>query len=300
MFYIGLIVVFLSVILGFMLEGGNIHILIQPYAALIILGSATGIFVTSNSKEILYSVVSGFGKINNRIPYQKDDYLVLMVFLLYFFRYSKSRGWIEIEKEIEAPYKSNIFKEFPKFLARRTAVFFFCDYMRLFTLGFEKSYEIEQLIDERINVKKAHVRDVSSALYRLADALPALGIMAAVLGVINAMASINADAAVIGHKIGSALMGTFLGVAASYCLIHPFAAFLEKYMMDEIKYLETIKAGFVSFARGNSPIVSVEFARQIVPVELQPTFGEVEKAIERFKINKKVVKNARREQPAAA
>jgi chemotaxis protein MotA len=299
LFYLGLVIVTLSVLVGFLLEGGNIYVLYQPFSMLIILGSAIGIFITSNSKDILNSVLTGFAKITNETSYKRDDYVSLLLFLVTFFRYSKTKSLNEIEREIEIPYKSSIFQEFPKFLAREEAVSFFCDYIRILTLGFDKSYELEQLIDDRINVKRHHMREVTTALYRLADALPALGIMAAVLGVTNAMGSIDAEAAVIGAKIGAALMGTFLGVAASYCLIHPFASFMEKNMTSEIRFFETIKTGIIAHVRGCTPTISGEFARQMVPVELQPSFLEIEKAIEGHRRIKKGMRSGRREQSAA-
>lgn len=295
MFHVGIILVVISILAGFVLEGGNVYILFQPYATLIIVGTALGIFITSNPKTLLRSLWKNVFKIHHGSPYRREDYLEMLTFMYYFFKYVKSKGFISVEKDIETPSKSPIFREFPKFLMQREAVIFFCDYMRLGVLGYEKSAEMEQLIEDQLQVKKNYIRELSLALFRLADALPAVGIMAAVLGVINAMSSINAEPAVLGHKIGAALMGTFIGITISYCLIFPLSSYLEKYGADEVRFLEAMKSGFLSFIKGNHPTIAVEFARQMIPANFKPSFVELEKAIEKHKINRKIAKNVRRE-----
>lgn len=293
LFYIGSIIIVGSIFLGFIAEGGNILILYQPYAALIILGSAFGILILSNPQSLLQSMWHLMKRLRKGSPYKKDEYLRLLTFMFFFFRYARSKGALAIENDIEHPYKSPIFNEFPDMLKNREALVFFCDYMRMIVLGFDKSYELSNLMEDQINIRKNHNAEISVALSKLADALPALGIIAAVLGVINAMSSIDAAPAVLGHKIAAALIGTFIGVAASYCAISPLGSYMEKFGNDESKFLECIKAGFISFANGNPPVIAIEFARQTVPINLKPNFLEVEKAIETHVQHRRMNKNAR-------
>lgn len=300
LFYIGLLIVVASIIGGFAGEGGNLMVLVQPYAALIIIGSAVGIFVISNPQSLLKSIWYNIHKVIRSNPYSRADYLDLLVFQFNFFRFARSRSVLELESHIESPLKSHLFKDFPKMLANREAVVFFCDYMRMMVLGYDNSYELDNMMQEQIEVRKNYSQEVCNALFKIADTLPALGIIAAVLGVVNAMGSINAPPEVMGHKIGSALIGTFLGVVISYCFVLPIGIFLEKYGRDEAKYLECIKAGFLAHVRGNPPSISIEFARQSIPTNLKPSFFEVEKAIENLKLSKRAKKNVRREQQATA
>ncbi len=293
LFYIGSIVIISSILVGFLAEGGNILILYQPYAALIILGSALGILILSNPQSLIKSMWHLILRLKRGSPYKKDEYLRLLIFMFFFFRYARSKGALGIENDIEHPYKSLIFNEFPEILRNREALVFFCDYMRMIVLGFDKSYELEGLMADQINIRRNYNTEISTALFKLADALPALGIIAAVLGVINAMSSIDAEPAVLGHKIAAALIGTFIGVAASYCAISPLGSYMEKFGNDESKFLECIKAGFISFANGNTPVIAIEFARQTVPINLKPNFLEVEKAIEAHLQNRRMNKNAR-------
>lgn len=226
-------------------------------------------------------------------PYSRSEYLNLLTFMFYFFKYAKSKGSLSLENDIENPYQSEIFLEFPMILDNREVLIFFCDYMRMVVLGFDKSYELQNLIEEQINIRKSYTDEITQALFKLADALPALGIVAAVLGVINAMGSIDAAPAVLGHKIGAALIGTLIGVAVSYCFVSPLGSYMDKFGNDESKFLQCIKSGFIAYVSGNPAAIAVEFARQNVPTNLKPGFLELETAIEAHKHIKKIRKNAR-------
>lgn len=299
MFQIGLAVVLLSILVGFIAEGGNIFVLFQPYAALIVVGSALGIFIISNPKTLLTAVWRSIKKVKKGSAYSKRDYINLLIFLFFFFKFARTKKNIDIETHIEKPFKSQIFKAYPEFLYNREALVFLCDYMRMLTLGYDNTYELDNMMFEHINVKKSHGYEISHSLFRLGDTLPALGIVAAVLGVINAMASIHAPPEIMGQKIASALVGTFFGVAAAYCVANPLAAYLEKFSNDEAKFLECIKAALLSHAKGNPPSISIEFARQVIPNNLKPGFYEIEKAIENYKTNKKKLKYGRRQAKTA-
>ncbi len=301
LFHVGMLIVILSIVGGFLAEGGNINIFVQPFAALIIVGAALGIFIISNPQSLLKSIWRNLPKIFKGSPYSRGDYTEALVFMFNVFRFARTNSVLALEEHIEQPYKSSLFKQYPKILAHREAVIFFCDYMRMLVLGYDNTYELENMMQEQINVRREYSYEISNALYKIADTLPALGIVAAVLGVINAMGSIDAPPDILGHKIGAALIGTFFGVAISYCIISPIASNLQKYGADEAKFLECIKAGFIAHSRGNPPSISIEFARQAIAVNLKPSFNEIETAIENRKALKKVKKYGRREaeQPTA-
>lgn len=292
-FYIGLFAVAASIILAFLAEGGKLSILFQPYATLMIVGSGIGIYILANPKSILKSTWVTIKRVRGGAPYKKEDYLMLLSFMFFFFRHAHAHGALQVERDVENPHNSAIFKEFPEMLKKREALVLFCDYMRMYSMGFSRTYELENLIEEQINIRRHYSYEISNALFKLADALPALGIIAAILGVVNAMGSIGQSPEIMGHKIGAALMGTFIGIVTSYCIVAPLSSYLEKFGNEEAKFLECIKAGIVSFVNGNSPIIATEFARQTVPVSFKPSFVEVEKSIERYRANRKVKKHGR-------
>lgn len=277
---IGFFICLSSIILGFWLEGGNIEVLLHPYAALIIIGSAIGILLISNPRTTLSSILSSLPKLSRGHPFKKEEYIEIITFLFFFFSFVRKKNIVEIEEAIEDPAHSKIFKDFPIIHKHKEIQTFMCDYTRMLVLGYENTFELDNMMENQIYIRKVHTNEISGAIYRLGEALPALGIVAAVLGMINVMASFDKSPHVIGSKIATALLGTFIGVAAAYCIVNPIAAFLEKYGHDEAKVLECIKAGFMAHARGNPASVSIEFARQAIPINLKPTFQEIEKAID--------------------
>jgi chemotaxis protein MotA len=293
LFYFGIFAMIGSILLGFIAEGGNVIVLFQPYAALIIIGTGVGIFIVSNPRTLQRSIWINIKRLRNGTPYHREDYVGLLTFMFFFFRHAQTSGNLVLEKDIENPTQSPIFREFPDFLRKREALVFFCDYMRMLSMGFNRSYELETLMQDQINIRRNYTYEMSTALFKLADALPALGIIAAVLGVINAMSSVNQAPEILGHKIGAALLGTFIGIAVSYCVVAPLSYYLEKFGMEEAKLLECIKAGIISFLNGNTPIIAAEFARQTAPVNLKPSFLDLEKAIDKHRTNRKVKKHGR-------
>lgn len=282
-FALGITIMLSSIILGFIGEGGKISILFQPYSVMIIVGSGIGIFIISNPKSILKSIWINLPKMRKEQPFKRQDYISLLCFLYSFFQYTKGKTMSEIERHIESPFTSELFKQYPVMLSNREASIFFCDHMRLFLMEYDNIHEMENMMYEQIQLRKNYTYEISASIYRLADTLPALGIVAAVLGVINAMSSINSPAAVLGSKIASALIGTFFGIAAAYCVVTPIAAFLEKYGNDEAKFLECVKGGLIAFAKGAPPIIAVEFARQAIPISLKPSYQELEKSLDNRK-----------------
>lgn len=278
-FPIGIFVVIGSVIGGYLMHHGKLSVLVVPNEYVIIIGSALGSMIIGNSGFILKDVMKSLKKLMKKEPYSKQQYLELLTLFSVVFKLAKSKGLVEIEKHIETPHESQVFQKFPLFLADHHAEVFFCDYMRMLIMGVDNHYQIEDLLTAEIEGHHHHGEEVAGAINNLAESFPALGIVAAVLGVITTMGSINEPPAVLGGLIGSALVGTFLGVLLSYGIVGPMGRQLGLFLGAESKYFECIKAAIIAHMRGHAPTISVEFARKIIPEHLRPTFQEVEEAV---------------------
>jgi len=196
------------------------------------------------------------------------------------FRLAKTKGMLALEQHVEKPDDSTLFQQFPKFFADKHAVTFFCDYLRMLTLGTDNPHELEALIDEELETQHHEHLAVAHAVQNMADAMPALGIVAAVLGVIKTMGSITEPPEVLGHLIGGALVGTFAGVFMAYGFIGPLATAMTGVTDAEHKYFLCMKAGILAHLQGYAPAVSVEFARKALLSHTRPTFYEVEQAVQ--------------------
>ncbi len=282
-FILGFTVLLASIFLGFIGGGGNIWVMVQPFEILIVCGSACGIFVISNPPTLQKQIWHNLKKTTKSGPYTAKDYLETLTFLFYFLRFVRSNSALSVEKHIENPNTSHLFRSFPRIASNKAVVIFICDYMRVVTMGCDNVYELERMIDEDLQVRHRDLQESTYALSRIADALPALGIIGAVLGVINAMSAINSEPVVLAYRIAAALMGTFLGVFLSYGIISPLGFCIEKYGKDELRLMECIKCGIISFIRGQPPMIAVEFARQSIPLHFKPSFIEVERVIKKSK-----------------
>ena len=276
-FIIGLLVVIGSILGGYM-PHGNIGVLFQPFEWLIILGAGTGAFIIANPKPILAGVAKHLARVLKGPPYNKDSYLELLTLLYSIFRLIKSKGMLAIEPHIENPQESSLFSNFPNFLKNHHAVEFVCDYLRIMTMGSEDPHVIEDLMDQEIETHHNEAHAIAGAVTNMGDALPAFGIVAAVLGVIVTMASISEPPEVLGELIGAALVGTFFGILMSYGLVSPIGSNLANYAAADGKYYECIKAGMLAHLQGSAPIVSVEFARKTLSSHERPSFFELEEA----------------------
>ena len=196
-----------------------------------------------------------------------------------FLKLAKTRGALALESHIEKPEESNLFSQFPRVSSNHFAIELICDSARIMTMGMDKSHEFEDLLNKELDKHHHETMRNAGALQSMSDALPALGIVAAVLGVIKTMASISEPPEILGAMIGSALVGTFLGVLLSYGLVGPFASRLKQVYEDEHRFYEIIRDTLVAHMAGNAPQISVEIGRKSVPSELQPTFYELEEAI---------------------
>ncbi len=276
---VGLVVVFGCVAGGYAAMGGKLGVLWEPFEFVIILGGGLGAFiVTNNSKAILGGVGKALGRLFKGPVYKKEDFLELLTMQYQVFRLAKTKGMLALEPHIENPHESSLFSEFPKFHGDHHAVDFVCDYLRLMSLGANKPHEIEAIMDLELETHHAEEHAVGGAIAGLGDSLPALGIVAAVLGVIKTMGSISAPPEILGGLIGAALVGTFFGIFMAYGVITPLAGAFNVVVAEDSKYYECIKAGLLSHMAGNPPTVSVEYARKCLLSHNRPTFAEVEEA----------------------
>jgi chemotaxis protein MotA len=279
---IGIVLVLVAVLVVFIAQGGNISILLAalPFELGVIMGVGIGGYMIANRKEVLQRTLKMLPRIFGGRKYDKDSYLELLSLLYTAFKLAKTKGMLALEQHVENPGDSALFQRFPKFVNDQSALVFLCDYLRLLTLGTDNPHEVEALMDEEIETHKHDVMQVPNALQVLADAMPALGIVAAVLGVIKTMNYVGGgDASAIGLSIAGALVGTLLGVLLGYGFIGPMSQGLRNDAESELRYLYCMKAGILAHMQGYAPAVSVEFARKALMAEDRPTFYEVESTV---------------------
>lgn len=279
LFFIGVVVVFGSVGVGYAMHGGNFRILWQPSEVVIIFGAAVGAFIVSNPSNIIKDVLASLKALLKGSPHSKEDYKDLLLFLFNICKLMKTKGMLEVEPALDDPHSSELFSNYPKFMHNHHGVEFFCDYMRLVTMGMENHYQLEDLMDKEIESHHHDSETAATAVNTLADGLPALGIVAAVLGVIMTMGSIAEPPEILGGLIGAALVGTFLGILMGYGFFGPIASFLGKYADADTVYYTVLKAGIIAHVQGNAPVVTVEFARKVVPAHARPSFQELDELI---------------------
>ncbi|MDJ0951275.1 MAG: flagellar motor stator protein MotA [Alphaproteobacteria bacterium] len=278
-FFVGIIIVTLSVLGGYAALGGKLGVLWQPFEFVIIGGAAIGAYIIGNPKSVLAKTGGAIGLVIKGEKYDKDSYLDLLSLLYQIFKVAKSKGALALETHIENPEESELFNAFPNILADHHAVTFLCDYLRLVTMGTDNPHELEALMDEEIETHHEEQLQISSALQTMADGTPALGIVAAVLGVIKTMGSITEPPEVLGQLIGGALVGTFLGVFLAYGFIGPLAAALKSRYDAEAKYYQCIRAALLGYLHGYAPAICVEFGRKALLSNTRPTFYEVEEKV---------------------
>jgi chemotaxis protein MotA len=275
---IGAVVVLVCVFGAYSVHG-NLLILIQPLEFVIILGAALGAFIIGNTKSNIKQTLKGLGRAMKGPRYKKADYVELLSVLYQIFKLAKTKGMLALEQHVEKPDESTLFAQFPKFQKDHHAVEFLCDYLRMMTLGTENSNEVEALIDAELETHHNELHGASHAIQTMADGMPALGIVAAVLGVITTMGSITQPPKVLGELIGAALVGTFFGVLMSYGFVAPLAGIIKAVDEADAKYYQCMKAGLLAHMQGYPPAVSVEFARKVLLSTERPNFYEVEQAV---------------------
>ncbi|HEY8189360.1 MAG TPA: flagellar motor stator protein MotA [Micavibrio sp.] len=277
----GLIFVFATVFGGYLWGGGKmapvLHVL--PHEGLTIIGAAIGAFIISNPSYVIKDTLKNLKCLIKPEAHDKASYIELLSLLFMVFKLVRTKGWLALEQHIEHPHESSLFNQFPGFAADHHATVFLCDYLRIISLGNENPHEIEALMDEEIETISEHEMHPSHSVQSMADGIPALGIVAAVLGVIKTMGSITEPPEVLGKMIGGALVGTFLGVFVAYGMVGPTAGALATLGNSKILYFRCIKVGILAFLNGAAPQVAVEFARKFLPHHVQPTFIELEEKL---------------------
>jgi len=248
----------------------------MPAEFVIIMGVAICAFVVANPTDVVKNTLSYFKALSQPAAHSKEDYVELLSMLFTVFKLARTKGWLSLEQHIEKPEESKLFAQFPTFQNNHHASVFLCDYLRIISLGNDSAHEIDSLMDEEIETISAHEHHPGHAMQTMADGIPALGIVAAVLGVIKTMASISEPPEVLGKLIGSALVGTFLGVWLAYGFVGPIAGAMTSRADTKVMYYRCIKAGIVAFLNGAAPQVAVEFSRKLLPHDVQPTFLELE------------------------
>jgi chemotaxis protein MotA len=275
---IGIVIIISSVIGGYVAMGGHLEVLIQPFEAVIILGAAAGAFVIGNNGPVLKQTIGIFGTLFRGPRYTKASYVELLGLQFTIFKLVQSKGVLALEQHIENPAESPLFQRFPSFASNPHAVEFMCDYLRMVTLGTRVVHEMEALMDEELETHHQENERLVNAIQTLADGTPALGIVAAVLGVIHTMGSISEPPEVLGHMIGGALVGTFLGVFVAYGFFGPFAQSLRSTFEAEAKYYLSMKVGLLAHISGYAPSIAIEFARKALMSEVRPSFAEIDEA----------------------
>lgn len=279
--FLGLLLVPLCTFAGYLLSGGSMAPLIHaaPFEGLIILGCAAGAFITANTMHVIKSVGKGMKCLSKPEAHDKESYIELLSVLYMIFKLARTKGWLALESHIEQPHESELFKQFPGFSHDHHAQTFLCDYLRIISLGNENPHEMEALLDQEIETLHQEKMHPGHAVQAMADGIPALGIVAAVLGVIKTMGSISEPPEILGHMIGGALVGTFLGVWFAYGFVGPIASALNGRGESEVMYYQCIKVALIAFLQGAAPQVAVEFSRKFLPHHLQPAFLELEEKL---------------------
>ena len=279
-FIVGVLTAIVCTLGGYIAEGGSMKVLAEaaPMEIVIMGGTAAAGFIIGNPKIVISRTFKAMKMLMHGARYKKESYLELLSMLYQMFKLAKTKGMLALESHVEKPEESSIFAAFPGFLKEHHALVFFCDYARLMTLGNDKPFEIEALMDEELEVHHEEQSAVVNAVNSVADSMPAIGIVAAVLGVIHTMGAITEPPEVLGRLIGGALVGTFMGVWTGYAFIGPMARSLEQMYAAESRYFQCLKIGMLAHLQGFAPAISIEYARKTLQTDVRPSFTEVEEA----------------------
>ncbi|MBN2653646.1 MAG: flagellar motor stator protein MotA [Nitrospirae bacterium] len=280
---IGAVFVLVSVIGGYLLGHGNLSVLFQPAELVIIFGAAIGAFIIASPPKVIKLVIGGVKNILSGKAYSKDDYMNVLLMMSEVFSKIRKEGLVSIEADVDDPEKSPIFSKYPKFLSNHHAVTLLTDTLRTVMTTSIAPYELESLIDTELESHHEELMIPAHSINTVADGLPGLGIVAAVMGIVITMGKINEPPEVLGHHVGAALVGTFLGVLSCYGFVGPVAKNLEYIANEEKEFLNIFKIALVAFVGGAAPQIAVEFGRRGVPGNVRPSFLEVEEALRQIR-----------------
>jgi chemotaxis protein MotA len=273
---IGIIVVIGAIAGGYLMEHGKLLVLMQPAELLIIGGAALGTVLIANPPYVLKKIVANLVGTLKGSPFTKQKYLQTLQMIYELLTKARKEGLVAIENDIESPTESAILSKYPDFLNDHHLCAFVCDTMRMAVTGGIDPFDIDQMMELDMEVHHHEQEEPVSALSTMADALPGLGIVAAVLGVVITMGSLGGPPEEIGHKVAAALVGTFLGILLCYGFVGPVAANMTKLVEDEHAHVYALRVALLAFIKGTPPIMAVEIARRAVPSRVRPTFTELE------------------------
>jgi chemotaxis protein MotA len=287
---IGIVVVLGAIVGGYLMERGNLLVLLQPAELIIIGGAAIGTLLIANPLPVIIGVVKGVLGVFGPSKYSKTYYLSTLTMLNDLFNKGRKGGISSLESDVEQPDQSELFNKHPTITKDHHAIDFICDTLRIVMAGNISPFELDQMLELDLEVHHKEISQPAHALVTVADALPGLGIVAAVLGVVITMQALGGPPAEIGHKVAAALVGTFLGILLCYGVFSPCAVSMGKTNDCEAQYYNCLRAGLLSFIRGAAPLVALEFARRSIPHAVRPSFQELEAE----------VRGKRAEEPVAA
>jgi chemotaxis protein MotA len=273
---IGILLVFGAVVGGYLMEKGNLHVLLQPAELVIILGAAVGTVLISNPPHILKQILKGLASVFGGSKFTEKRYLDSLKMMYDLFNTARRAGLAAIENDIEEPSKSKIFTSYPTVMGDHHVSDFVCDTLRTASAGAVDPFDLDQMMEGDMTTHHHEAGLPIAALATMADSLPGLGIVAAVLGVVITMGALGGPPEEIGHKVAAALVGTFLGILLCYGLIGPIAANLTKGADDEKHYYHVLRVCMISFLKGMPPILAVEMGRRAIPGHVRPKFKIVE------------------------
>lgn len=274
---IGIIVVFGCVVAGYLMEHGNIRVLIQPAELVIIGGAAVGTVLVANPLHIIKKILGGIGGVFGSSKFGKQTYIDALKMMFELLNKARKEGLMALEADVEAPDKSPVFSKNGTFVKNHHVRDFVCDSLRMAVTGVD-AFDLDQMLDLDMEVLHRDATQPTAALSTMADSLPGLGIVAAVLGVVITMGALGGPPEEIGHKVAAALVGTFLGILLCYGLIGPIASNMTKAAEEEHAFLYVMRVLMISFLKGSAPIMAVEVARRAVPGHVRPSFKELETA----------------------
>ncbi len=275
---IGIVVVIGCIAGGYLIEKGNIRVLMQPAELLIIGGAALGTLLIGNPPHLLKAIIANILSVFKGGHYTAKVYLDTLRFLNDFFNTARKEGLTALEQDLDEPEKSAIFKRHPTFSGNKEALHFFCDTLRTQVTGGIETHDLDQIMETDLEIHHHQARLPGAALNTVADSLPGLGIVAAVLGVVITMGSLGGPPEEIGHKVAAALVGTFLGILLCYGFLGPIAANIKKQVDAEGEYFLCLRMGLLANMKGLSPQLALEAARRAIPHHVRPTFQEMDKA----------------------
>lgn len=275
---LGILVVLGSIIGGYLMEHGQLLVLYQPAELVVIGGSSLGTVFIANSFSTVIQLLKGLTGVFTPSKYDRKFYLEQLKMLADVFNFARKNGIVKLEADVEDPSKSQLFSKYPKFFKDPYAVQFFCDTLRMSITGGVTSHDLDEMMETDMEIHHSEQGAPVQALTSVADALPGLGIVAAVLGIIVTMGALGGPPEEIGHKVAAALVGTFLGVLLCYGFIGPMAARLTAKNEEHGQYLHFLRIAVIAFVKGSAPILALEFARRSIPFHVRPSFTEMEQA----------------------